>query len=161
MTLRQPRTTTFVGPPRAGVNHFSDLSHAEFIARYTSGLRVPDAAARRRAGESISPPAFRGSEAVPAGRSLPAATVLPESKDWVAAGAVTPVRDQGDCGSCWTFSAAGALEGLRFLQTGRSEWLSLQQLVDCDYDPTGRGNQGCGGGDQGLAFSWIRRNGGA
>ena len=61
--------------------------------------------------------------------------------DWVAAGAVTPVKDQGQCGSCWSFSATGALEGAHFLATGTLESFSEQQLVSCST-----ANYGCNGG---------------
>ena len=61
--------------------------------------------------------------------------------DWIQAGAVTPVKDQGQCGSCWSFSATGALEGEHFIQTGKLESFSEQQLVSCST-----ANYGCGGG---------------
>lgn len=61
--------------------------------------------------------------------------------DWVAAGAVTPVKDQGQCGSCWSFSATGALEGAHFLATGNLESFSEEQLVACST-----ANYGCNGG---------------
>ena len=61
--------------------------------------------------------------------------------NWVDAGAVTPVKDQGQCGSCWSFSATGALEGAHFISTGTLESFSEQQLVSCST-----ANYGCNGG---------------
>ena len=85
---------------------------------------------------------------------------LPESVDWVKAGAVTPVKNQGQCGSCWSFSTTGALEGAYFNTYGTLPSFSEQQLVDCDNRKNGGKDMGCNGGLMDNAFTWIEKNGG-
>jgi len=67
--------------------------------------------------------------------------VVPNSVNWVSAGAVTPVKDQGQCGSCWSFSATGALEGAYEIKNGTLKSFSEEQLVQCDT-----GCYACNGG---------------
>lgn len=87
-------------------------------------------------------------------------TALPASIDWTTLGAVTPVKDQGQCGSCWTFSTTGALEGAFFIKYNKLVSFSEEQLVDCDNLKNGGKDHGCNGGLMDNAFSWINKNGG-
>lgn len=80
---------------------------------------------------------------------------LPASIDWRDKGAVNAVKDQGQCGSCWAFSAIAAIEGHHAVKTGELLSLSEQQLVDCSKN----GNEGCNGGDMSLAFQYAEKEG--
>ncbi|XP_071434327.1 cathepsin L2-like [Pithys albifrons albifrons] len=123
---------------RLAMNHFGDLTNEEFN-QLLNGF-IP-------AQQEEPGLVFRAS----------ATLKSPASVDWRAKGYVTPIKDQGHCGSCWAFSATGALEGLVFRQTGRLVVLSEQNLVDCTRP---LGNHGCAGGNTARAFQYVRDNGG-
>ncbi|KAL6134146.1 hypothetical protein ACLB2K_066379 [Fragaria x ananassa] len=80
---------------------------------------------------------------------------VPATMDWRQKGAVTPVKDQGQCGCCWAFSAVAAMEGITQLTTGKLISLSEQELVDCDVNGE---DQGCEGGLMDDAFRFINQN---
>ena len=82
--------------------------------------------------------------------------VTGDEKNWVKDGMVTRVKDQGACGSCWAFSAVGAIESANAISGKKLVELSEQQLVDCDREKGG--NEGCNGGDMALAFEYVEKN---
>jgi len=82
---------------------------------------------------------------------------LPASVNWTAQGVVTPVKNQGDCGSCWAFSTTGSLECDYAIKYGKLTSLSEQQLVDCSGS---YGNQGCDGGWYYYGWEYASANGG-
>uniref|UniRef100_A0ACD5XDN1 Uncharacterized protein n=1 Tax=Avena sativa TaxID=4498 RepID=A0ACD5XDN1_AVESA len=126
-----------------GVNQFTDLTNDEFRAMKTNkGIAKQDGVVR-------VPTGFKYSNV--------SADALPTSVDWRTKGAVTPIKNQGQCGSCWAFSAVAATEGIVKLSTGKLVSLSEQELVDCDVHGV---DQGCMGGWMDDAFKFIIKNGG-
>lgn len=117
-----------------GVNEFADMDFAEFKAKY-----LPHSFQVR---EAVNPVSFEGYTA-------------PATVDWRTKGAVTGVKNQGQCGSCWAFSTTGSTEGAWFLAGHTLVSLSEQQLVDCSR---AYGNQGCNGGLMDDAFKYIIAN---
>ncbi|OQR88890.1 cysteine protease family C01A [Achlya hypogyna] len=83
--------------------------------------------------------------------TLPASTAT-DVVDWTTSKCVNPIKNQGKCGSCWAFSATGAIESAHCIATGKLLDLSEQQVVSCENKD---GQQGCNGGDEELAINWI------
>ena len=115
------------------VNAYTDLSPAEFKERFTGGF----SAVKKTSSCAVYKPS---------GSSVPGAL------DWRAKGGVTSVKNQGQCGSCWSFSSSGAMEGAWAIKTGELISLSEQQLVDCSKK---YGNMACKGGLMDSAFEYA------
>jgi C1A family cysteine protease len=120
-----------------GNNQFSDMTEAEFLA-YVSRPMPP------RTGVRVMQTQAEIND-----------TPIARAIDWSASGAVTAVKDQASCGSCWAFSAVGAIEGANQIKNGALISLSEQQLVSCD-----KVDGGCQGGWMDDAFEWVKGNGG-
>ncbi|KAL0819900.1 hypothetical protein ABMA28_007909 [Loxostege sticticalis] len=120
------------------VNRFTDLTQEEFSSKYL-GLK----------------PSLRDANQVPMPEAKIPKVDVPEAFDWRTYGAVTPVKDQGSCGSCWAFSVTGNIEGQWKIQTGDLVSLSEQELVDCD-----KLDHGCNGGLPDNAYRAIEELGG-
>ncbi|KAM0848769.1 hypothetical protein ACQ4PT_054160 [Festuca glaucescens] len=123
-----------------GINQFADLANEEFRATKTNKGFIPN--------KVKASTGFRYENI-----NLDA---LPATMDWRTKGAVTPIKNQGQCGSCWAFFAVAATEGIVKLSTGKLVSLSEQELVDCDIHGE---DQGCEGGLMEDAFEFIIKNG--
>lgn len=125
-----------------GMNHLADMTSEEVEAELT-GLLLPPRDDRKSFLSNTW--------------NITKTSNLPVSLDWREKGCVTEVKNQGSCGSCWAFSAVGALEGQMKLKTGNLVSLSPQNLVDCS---TKYGNKGCDGGFMTQAFQYVIDNNG-
>ncbi|XP_063803105.1 cathepsin K-like isoform X2 [Pseudophryne corroboree] len=118
------------------MNRLGDMTNEEVVSTMT-GLKVPT----QNRARNITSDDDEGLVA------------LPDTIDYRKKGYVSPVRNQGSCGSCWAFSSVGALEGQHKKKTGKLVILSPQNLVDCVTK-----NDGCGGGFMTNAFEYVRDN---
>ncbi|KAG5149847.1 hypothetical protein JHK82_016728 [Glycine max] len=123
---------------KLGINQFADLTNKEFIAP-RNGFKG------HMCSSIIRTTTFKFENV----------TATPSTVDWRQKGAVTPIKDQGQCGCCWAFSAVAATEGIHALSAGKLISLSEQELVDCDTKGV---DQGCEGGLMDDAFKFIIQN---
>merc|ERR1712110_1158078 len=120
-----------------GVTPFADLTADEFGASHF-GIAAPDVPWGSL--PNLGNHTYNGEE-------------LAASVDWTTKGAVTPVKNQGQCGSCWSFSTTGSLEGAWEIDSGKLVSLSEQQFVDCDKQ-----DSGCNGGLMDTAFKFAEKH---
>eukprot|EP01105_Mastigella_eilhardi_P002074 TRINITY_DN124_c0_g1_i2.p1 TRINITY_DN124_c0_g1~~TRINITY_DN124_c0_g1_i2.p1 ORF type:complete len:531 (+),score=161.54 TRINITY_DN124_c0_g1_i2:103-1695(+) len=134
--MQQPMPTY-----RLAINHLADWTYEEFKQAFTSSGR------RQQLQRVEAPVKFYRTDAT-----------LPDSIDWRLRGAVTDVKDQGVCGSCWTFSTIATVEGALFKKTGNLTRFSEQSILDCSWNT---GSEGCNGGFTGRAlWNIVKQNGG-
>jgi len=129
------------------LNHFSDWDHEEF-----KFLILP------KSLHTGPKPTFQATYVHPEPTPEEIAA-LPAAVDWRTKGAVTMVKDQGVCGSCWTFGTTGSVEGVFAAKYGKLMAISEQQIVDCAWTSNiGQGDSGCDGGFAAPAMQWIMDN---
>merc|ERR1719440_532011 len=128
------------------VNQFADWTKEEYSTYVTKNGLLPKRSALRNARALKADDIMQGEE-------------IAASVDWTTKGAVTPVKNQGQCGSCWAFSTTGSTEGAHQIKTGKLISLSEQELMDCAGAKYG--NQGCQGGLMDNAFKYIEAQGDA
>lgn len=129
-----------------GINHLTDRTPEEYSKLL--GSRKPSTPSRVKRSTEPDEPVYYSTVPV---------SELPVNVNLTTTGMVGPVQNQGECGSCWAYSACGAIEGQYFAATGNFILLSEQNLVDCS---TSEGNFGCDGGFPTNAYWYVLENGG-
>jgi cathepsin L len=129
---------------KTAINSFADLTLSEFTTQM-NGFKTNPTRVR-----NVKP-----IKANPRGIVCPAGNVTGLTCDWRQSGAVTPIKNQGQCGGCWAFSAVASTEGAHFLAGNTLVSLSEQNLIDCSGK---EGNDGCDGGLMDDAFEYIITN---
>lgn len=133
---------------KEGVNHLTDRTPAEFGHLLGYNKRLGYSMHQASPNPNPNPP--------------PAKADYPSSVDWRAQGVVSAVKDQGDCGSCWTFATMETLESHYAIKTGQLPVLSEQQILDCIPNPKHCGGTGgCGGGTAEIAYIGLNATGAA
>jgi len=134
--LNRESTTVVHGP-----TIFSDITHEEFKHKYLL--------------KDYTSPMIRGEEVGLWHRPVNIPQDLPTNYSWVTKGATTPIYNQGQCGSCWAFSATENIESMNKIHGNPLTSLSMQQIVDCDTN-----DDGCNGGDTSTAYQYVIKAGG-
>jgi cathepsin L len=133
-----------------GINQFTDLTPQEFKDQYIGGIRAEVSSYGCKSFSSGASSAYDDDSSI--------ITNVPSSIDWREKGAVNPVRDQGQCGSCWAFATTANAESVWAISSGQLIDLSEEFLVDC-ASGVGYFNMGCNGGQPDSAFKYMINNG--
>jgi len=139
--VKQYNEKKMYGTATFSLNEFSDMTPKEFKEQYASCYKSGRSEVAKK--RSVHPTNGKIN--------------VPDSIDWRKLGAVTQVKNQGNCGSCWSFSTTGSLEGAHFIATNNLTSLSEQNLIDCSGS---QNNDGCNGGRVDWALQYVIQNGG-
>jgi C1A family cysteine protease len=124
-----------------GAGPFSDMSREDFASKYLMPKRTT----------WVKPPPIDRTKS----KKFLAADPDPNNYDWSSAGVITPVKNQGQCGSCWAFSATETIESYWTIAGNQLPTLAPEQIVDCDTSDTG-----CNGGEPATAYQYVESAGG-